>query len=133
LFDGLQIVAAKVGDSLEVRRQFSQQPHQFQVHFRFPLQQPRRTHSMQIAVQVEPQQIPRVISWPARLRRRRASEPQLIQLETADEGIDEANGIIFGDIILHRCGKKDYLIACWAPNVIHQRPPLLIRFKLEAR
>ena len=41
------VLAAKVGDGLEVRRQLAQQPEHFQVALTFGLQQARGTHAMQ--------------------------------------------------------------------------------------
>src|SRR6266404_8956215 len=75
-FDGLQIVAAKVGDSLEVWGQLPQQPHHFEIDFRFPLQHPGRAHSIQIAVKIKPQKVARIVSRPSGLRRLRAKKTQ---------------------------------------------------------
>ena len=124
--DGLQVVAPKVSDRFEVRAELSQQPHHFDVDFRLALQHSRRAHPIQIPIQVESQKVARIVSRPPRLRRLRAVESQPGQIQTAHEGIDEANRIVFSDIILDRFGKEHDLLSTDAAYVIHQRCSFLI-------
>ena len=69
LADGFAVVAAEVGDRLEVRRQPPGEPDQLDVALRFALQPTARRHAVQVAVDVDLQQRRRVIRRPARLRR----------------------------------------------------------------
>src|SRR5439155_7784585 len=59
-------------------------------------------------------------------RRLRAVESHPGQIQTAHEGIDEANRIVFSDIILDRFGKEHDLLSTDAAYVIHQRCSFLI-------
>ncbi len=73
--DGLAIVAAEVGDGLEVGRKLAGQPHQLDVAARLALQPPARLHLVEIAVEIELQQRRRMIARPPRRRRARKAKP----------------------------------------------------------
>ena len=66
--EGGAIVASKVGDGLEVRIQGPHQPDDFNVAMAFHFQPPARPHPVQIAVDVELQQIGWRIAGAARRR-----------------------------------------------------------------
>jgi hypothetical protein len=63
------------GDGFEVRRQLAQQPDHLHVALAFGLEQPGRTHAMQITVEVELEQRRRSVGWPARVGAAGPGEP----------------------------------------------------------
>ena len=66
--DAGTVVAAEVGDGLEVRRQASGQPHQLDVALALPLQAPTALHAVDVTVDVDAQQHGRVIRGGGRSR-----------------------------------------------------------------
>jgi hypothetical protein len=75
----------------------------------FGFQPPARPHAVQIAIDVELQQIARRVAGPACLLRRDAGEPRCRQIEPINEGVDEAHGIFRIDVIVDRLGQKKQL------------------------
>ena len=70
------VVAAEVGDGLEVGREFARQPHQLDVATRFALQPPARLHLVEIAVDIQLEQRRRMIArTPCRRRARKPQAP----------------------------------------------------------
>ena len=115
------IVAPEVGDGLEVRLQGSQQPDDLDVAMAFGLQPPARPHPVQIAVDVELQQIARRVAGAARRLRRDAREPGRREIEPVNEGVDEPNGIVGADIIVDRLRQQQKLRTFESGNVSHVR------------
>jgi hypothetical protein len=63
--EGLAIVAPEVGDGLEVRLEVAQQPDYLDVAMSLGFQPPARPHSVQVAIDIELQQIGWSITWAA--------------------------------------------------------------------
>src|ERR1700757_1353733 len=61
LAEGVAVVASEVSNGLEVRLQVSQQPDHLDIAVGLGLQPAARSHSVQVAVDVKLQQIPRRI------------------------------------------------------------------------
>ena len=55
---------------------------------------------MQVAIEIKPQQIRRIVGRTAGVLEDGMSETQRTQIETGDKGIQEADRIIGGDVIL---------------------------------
>src|SRR5271157_4717249 len=72
----LPVHPPELGDRLVVRPQPPQQPHHFHVALTLRLQPPRRAQLVPIPIQVQLQQVPRIVPRPPRLRRRGAHKPQ---------------------------------------------------------
>ena len=120
-FEGGAIVGAEIGDGLEVRLQRPQQPDDLDVAMAFGFQAAARPHAVEIAVDVELEQIARRVARPARRLRLDPPEACLDEIEPIDEGVDEADGIVRADVIVHRFGQKQKLVAFEARNVRHAR------------
>ena len=107
-----RVVLAEIGNRAIARRQAAQQPHQLHIAPRFAFQSARRAHLVEIAVQIEPQEIGRII-------RRLAgaavgsdiAETQLVQIERIDIGVDGTNRIVPTDVILQTRRQETCLIA----------------------
>ena len=115
------IVGAEIGDGLEVRLQRPQQPDDLDVAMAFGLQPAARPHPVEIAVDVKLEQIARRVAGPARRLRLDPREACLDEIEAIDEGVDEADRIVRADVIVHRFGQKQELVAFEAGYVRHAR------------
>ena len=62
--DRWPIVAAKIGDGLEVRHQAASQPHQLDIALSFPFKPSARLDAVEIAVEIDLQQSRGMICWP---------------------------------------------------------------------
>ncbi len=94
-----------------------QKPHQLHVPLRFPLELSGRTDAIQIAVDVEPQQIAGIVTRPSGLRS--VLEPKLDERKLSDVCIDEADGMIGWDVIVENFRKQSVLIASNTFNEAH--------------
>ncbi len=120
-FERGAIVGAEIGDGLEVRLQRPQQPDDLDVAMAFGFQPAARPHPVEIAVDVELEQIARRVAGPACRLRLDPPEARLGEIEAIDEGVNEADGIVRADVIVHRFGQKKELVAFEAGNVRHAR------------
>jgi hypothetical protein len=82
-------------------------------------QPPARTHPVQVAVEVEPQQIAGIIGRPARLRQRGVAEAEFLQREFLDKGVDETHRVLGRDVVVEDFGKEQALLARGSSNVVH--------------
>ena len=87
----------------------------------FPLQSPARPHPVQIAVDVELQQVARRIARTPRRLRFDPREPRARKVQPVDEGVDESNRIVGVDVIVHRLRQQQKLVALESGNVSHAR------------
>src|SRR5204863_4913467 len=110
LADGWAIVAAEIGNRLEVRRQLSDEPHHLDVALALALQPARRLDLVEIAIQINLEQRCWVIAGSAS-RLRLNVEADLRQIESIDEGIHHPHWIIGFDRLVEPLGKKRRLIA----------------------
>ena len=117
--EGRPIVAPKVGDGLEVRLQASEQPDHLDVAVALHLQPTARPHPVQIAVDVELQQIGRGVAGAARRLRLDPDEPRRPKVQLIDKGVDESHRIVRADIVVHRLRQQQHLRAMVTRNVRH--------------
>jgi hypothetical protein len=87
----------------------------------FGLQPPARPDAIEVAVNVELQQIAGRVAGTARRLRLDATEPGSLEIETVDKGVDEADWIIGGDVIVDRLRQKQELRSIQTGNVRHAR------------
>ncbi len=52
----------------------------------------------------------------------RVSEPEGLQIQTIDEGVNHADRILSGDVFIQRFGEEDHLVAVAAFDVVHGDP-----------
>ena len=96
-----------------------QQPDDLDVAMTFGLKPAARPHPVEIAVNIELQQIARRVAGAARRLRLDPLETSGLQIKPIDEGVDEADGIVGADIIIDRLGQKQELRAIESGNVRH--------------
>ena len=93
------VVAAEVGDRLEVRHQPAGQPHQLDVALGLPFEPAARLDAIEITVEIDLQQRRGVIGWSPRRFRHNAGKAQGSQVKLVNEDIDDANRIVLPNIV----------------------------------
>jgi hypothetical protein len=76
----LAIVLAVIGNGLEVRLESIEQPHDFDIALAFGFETARGTNTLEIAIQVQLQQICRVVGRTPRAFGNRSSKPELLEV-----------------------------------------------------
>ncbi len=102
--EGRGVLAPKVGNRLEVRPQPAQQPDHFQVAVTLRFQAARGAYPVQVAIEVELEQVTRMVAGPPGLLGLGAHEARLGQVEAVDERLDGTHRVVLTDVVLHRCG-----------------------------
>lgn len=100
---------AKVGDGFVIRFQVPQQPDHFDVAVRLGFQPTARSHSIQISIQVELQQIGRIVTGTTRPLGLDAEKSGRLQIQPIDEGLDEPNRVAQANVIVHHFSQKQHL------------------------
>jgi hypothetical protein len=117
--DRRAVVAAEVGDGLEVRRQTTREPDQLWVPPALALEAARGLHLVEIAVDVDLEHRCRMIARAARLFGDDAVEAERRKIEHIDEGVDHTHGIVLADVIVNHLRQK----RCLCPIRALDEPP----------
>src|SRR4030067_1074687 len=78
----------------------SQQPHQLNIPTGFLFQQPAGAKAVEITINKQLQQIPRMVRRPPSIVRDGMFKPKHCQVQTIHERVDEADGIICTNIFV---------------------------------
>jgi hypothetical protein len=120
-FEGDAIVASEVGERLEVGLQAAKQPDDFDVAATLALQPSARSDPVEVAVDVELQQIARRVARTTRRFRGHPREPRRHEVQPIDEGIDEPHRIVGVDVIVNRLRQQQKLVSSESGDVSHAR------------
>src|SRR5262249_55050193 len=109
---------------LVVGAELFQQPHQVDIPMGFLLQTTARTQAVEIAVNIQLQEIAGIV--------RRASgrgscdtvKAQSCKIEFVDKGINEADGVLFCNIVIEALRKEDLLMTVHALDMTHNSTKL---------
>ena len=124
LADRTAVVLAEVGDRLVIRRQPADQPHHFHIAPGLPLEPTARLNPVEIAVDVELQQIARMIGRPAGRQRLDPVEPEAAKIELIDEDVDRPNRVVVADPVFQALRKQRALAAIdTLDKTLHQTLP----------
>src|SRR2546421_1271536 len=131
----------ELSDGLVIGNQPPQQPQQFDVAPALRFQPSRRTHLMQISVQVQLQQVSRIIARSSRVRRFGAHKSQLFHVQPTYESFDHPADMIAWNQLLQRDRKQCSLIALlpldethlWWPSLNASSHPFSIRQEFRNR
>jgi hypothetical protein len=121
LFERGAIVAPEIGDGLEVRLQASQQPDDFGCCDGIPSPAGGLNAPVQIAIDVELQEIGWRIAGAAYRLRLDTHKPRRREVEFINEGVDEPHRIVGVDIIVHRLRQQQKLRTFESGNMSHAR------------
>jgi len=116
-FEDGALVGAEIRDGFEIGLQRPQQPDDLDVTMTLRLQPTPRPHAVEIAADVQLEQIARRIAGSARRFQLNRSEACRREIEPIDEGVDEPNGIVRADLIVDRLRQRQKLVAFEAGNV----------------
>jgi len=120
----LVIIVSAFGNRFVLGSELLQQPQQFDIAVRLLLQAAAGAQAIEVAVQVELQEITRMI--------RRAScgsgsdtlEAEGLKIEVIDEGIEKADRILCRDIVVEALWKEDHLVTVRALDMSHNSTKL---------
>src|SRR2546421_11607107 len=118
---------SELGDRLVVGLQTSQQPHHFHVALALGLQPPRRPHLPQIPVQVQLQQITRIVARSSRLRRLGTHKAQLRHVQPPNERLHDSTHVVDWNQFVQGRGKHRRLLPRLTPDIRHKKMPPLPR------
>ena len=91
--EGVPVVLPKIRNGLEVGSQATQQPHHFQIARGLRLEPPAGAHPIDVSINVELQQIGRIVARPARVLRLNAPETRCLQVTLINEHLNETHRI----------------------------------------
>ena len=86
---------------LKSGREFSHQPDQFEVAVSFPLKATAGASTVDVAVDIELQQVGRRVSRTASVSRCSARKAKPVKIKAVNESLDEANRVIIRDVIIN--------------------------------
>jgi hypothetical protein len=118
-FEGGTVVTTEVGDGLEVRLEVPQQPDDLDIAVCLGFKAPARPDPVQVAIDVELEQISRIVARATRCLWLYADEPGRAKVEPVDESLDEPDRVVRPDIIIHRLGQQQKLRAVRSRQMRH--------------
>src|SRR6266545_2979632 len=107
LLDRLEVIFAKIGDRLEIRRELFEQPHELNIASRLAFEETRGAQSVEIAIDIQLEQISWMVGGTATWCSHGAEKAELVKLKLINKGINEADWIVVGDIFIER-RRKEY-------------------------
>jgi hypothetical protein len=123
--DRRPVVAAEVGDRLEVRHQTPGQPHQLDVTLGLAFEAPARLDAIEITVEVDLQQRRGVIGGSTRRFRNNAGKAQGRKVQLVNENLNDADRIVLRHIVFQAIGQQCHLPPIFALNkTLHETSPV---------
>ena len=104
--DRAAVVAAEVGDGLEVRRQPLGQPHELDVALGFALQAPAGLDAIEVAVDVDLQQHRRVVSRSTSGCGFNTFEAQTSEVALVDEDLHNTDRVVLTNVVVQTLGQQ---------------------------
>ena len=117
--EGVSVVLAKIRNGLEVGSQATQQPDHFQIARGLRLEPPAGAHPIDVSINVELQQIGRIVARPAGVLRLNAPETGFLQITLINERLNETHRIFSTDVIINCYRQKQSLVAVAALYMLH--------------
>jgi hypothetical protein len=117
LADAAAVVAAEIGDGLEVRGQTPRQPHQLDIALALALQAPAALHAVEVAVDVDLQQHARVVAGPASRGRHHPFETNAGEVQLIHERINDANRVVLAYEVIQALRQQRDLLSILALDV----------------
>jgi hypothetical protein len=117
--DGLQVVLTEVRHRLVIKPQLLQQPHQCDIPVGRLCQATTRTETVERAINVELQQSRRVIGRPSCSSRLGPLQAQRLYSEVVDKGINETDGILYGDVVVEPLWELALFVAVSTLDMTH--------------
>jgi len=118
-FEGFQVVLAEICDGLEVGRQLAGQPDEFDVAVTLRLQPARGAEAVQITVKIKFEQHRGIVGRATGVGTARLGKAERGQILFRHEGVEKADGIFRGHIILEPLGQQERLRTLQTTTVFH--------------
>lgn len=96
------VVSAEIGDGLVVRGKTAKQPHQLHIALAFSLQPARGAHLIEVSIQIQLEQIGRIVRRATRPAQQGMSQAQLSQIQHPHKGLDDPARVICWHKVLQR-------------------------------
>lgn len=122
LADGFPIMSSKVGEGLQVGRQAFDEVHDLDVAMRLFFQVPTGSDAIEVTITVELQQITRMVRRSSGFLEGGMGESNGVQVRVIDEGIDKADRVLLGDVLVQGFRKEGHLVAVKAFDMLHGVP-----------
>ena len=103
------VVAPEIRDGLEVGPEATQKPDHLEVSVGLHLQAPAGTDAVEVPIDVELQEIARIVPRSSCRFRLYAPEAGSLQIKAIDERVDEAHRVVGAAIVFHGFWKKQNL------------------------
>lgn len=119
--NSLLVILAEIGDCTKIASQLTEQPHHLNVALAFACKLARRANLIKVTVDVELEQIARVLARSAGLCWSAADKSQFIHFETVNECIEQTNGGICLHIFVNAVWEEYPLVpgcSCYVCHVI---------------
>jgi hypothetical protein len=116
----IAVRSPELGNGLVVRIQTLQQPHQLHIAVALCLQPPRGAHLMQISIQIQLQQIARIVTRTPGRCGFGSREPKLFHLQPVDECVDHTAHMLVWHQIVQHCWKQRPLTPPLASDIAHK-------------
>ena len=117
--EGFEVVLAEVGNGFEIGREFAGQPDEFDIALTFRFEAAGGTEAMEVAVKIKLQEHGGIVGRPTGVGTPGPGKAEGGQILFGHEGIEEADGIFRGDIILEPFRKEQRLGTLQADAVFH--------------
>src|SRR3954454_15879750 len=99
LSDRHQVVLAKIGNGLEIGGELFEEPHDLEVAPSFWIQQAAGAQAIEIAIDVELEEVAGMVGRAAKRRGDSTCEAKLVQVKLVDKGVNKPNRIVVCDIL----------------------------------
>ena len=117
LADAAAVVAAEVGDGLEVGGQTARQPYQLDIALALALQAPAALHAVEVAVDVDLQQHAGVVAGPARRGRHHPFKTNAGEIQLIHERINDTNRVVLTYEVIQALRQQRVLLSILALDV----------------
>ena len=115
---------SEVRDGAEIRLQPVQQKPQLHISSAFPHKLSGRADFVQIAVEIQLQQVAGMVRRPPRPRGHGVPEPQSLQLQTLHKHLDESRRTALSHLVLDAPHAHRHLATVCPDNIAHEIPSL---------
>ncbi len=119
--EGCPVRPPKVGNRPEVRTQPPQQPDDLRIAVRFRFQSAAGTEPVRTAAEIQLQKVGRVMARPTGRLRPNPFETCRGQIEIVDKRVDEADGVVRANVVVHGLRKQQELGTNITGNMCHGR------------
>jgi len=117
------VLPVLAGQAREVGGETPEQPYQLEIAAGFLFQLAARADAIEVAVDIQLEEVGRVIGWAPGLLEDGVLEAETCQIKRVGKGIQEADGVVLGDVLIQRLREQGQLVSVGPLDVIHRWSP----------